>query len=68
MAISPIFNVADVFKYYPSDEPICLESNSTSSCFKARGNNVKHIARVFLEQRDCHKFACKFGKHIVDKL
>ncbi len=61
MAISPTFNVIDVFKYYPHDEPIYPEPNSRSSSFEVGGTDVEQITHAFLKQQD-NKSAHKFSK------
>ena len=59
MAISFTFNVANVLKYFPPEEPIYPQPNSRESSFEVGGIDVKQTAHAFLEQRDNHKSARK---------
>jgi hypothetical protein len=68
MAISPSFNVADVFEYYPPDEPIYPEPDSRLSSFEVGGTDVEQTTDAFLEHRDHHKSARNFEKHKAENL
>ena len=49
MSISSTFNVADLYDYYPLDEPD--SGNSGSSSFQVGETDVEQIAHAFLKQQ-----------------
>ena len=51
MGISKTFNVADIFSYYPSEEPMYpdVPVNSRSSFSQVGETNAKHMALDYIE-------------------
>ena len=47
ISISSIFNVADLYEYYPLDD--VDSGNSGSSSFQVGGTDVQQIAQVFID-------------------
>ena len=54
MGISKTFNVADIYPYYSSDEPLCLDvpTNSRSSFSQVGETNAEDMALEYLEKWD----------------
>ena len=54
MGISKTFNVADIFPYYSSEEPLYLDvlSNSRSSFSQVGETNVEEMALDYLKRMD----------------
>jgi hypothetical protein len=48
MAISPTFNVADIFEYHPPDESFSHLPNSRASSFQAREIDAGQLAEGIL--------------------
>ena len=47
MAISSVFNVDNVFEYFPPDEPIYPEQNLRSSSFEVGGSDVEQMVYTY---------------------
>ena len=54
MGISKTFNVADIFSYYSSDEPMYPDilENSRSSFFQVGETNTEQVALEYIERWD----------------
>ena len=54
MGISKTFNVADIYPYYSSDEPMYLDipTNSRLSFSQVGDTNAEEVALEYLERRD----------------
>jgi hypothetical protein len=55
MAISPTFNVADIFEYHPPDESSSNLANSRSSSFQAEETDAGQLVTATEQLKDAEE-------------
>ncbi|XP_039156035.1 uncharacterized protein LOC104414932 [Eucalyptus grandis] len=55
LTISPTFNVADLFEYYPPDTPLYPNHNSGLSSYEVEETDVEQYANAFMKTLEHHK-------------